>query len=168
MTNVRRLMHSAPIHAQPSKSRQPCYGEWYKLVNRVSSRNMTLKRGILPVVSGIAKLIHPSMDVGDGYLADFGKRLFVGLSQIVPRGEPLRPTAPEGRPNYCRKDFSTPSWSWISLSHKETEIWLSPRIMPDEVFNKYDSRCKTWGTNTVRRYRAQTRGNTYDEVKRVL
>ena len=132
MTDARRLMHSTPIHAQSSESRNARY----KLANRVSSGNTTLNRDILLGISGITKSINSSIDAGDRYLVGFGKRLFVGSSRVVRRGEPFRPTAPEGRPNYCRKDFSAPLWSWISLSHKETEMWLSPRIMPGGVFSK--------------------------------
>jgi hypothetical protein len=85
MTDARRLMHSTPIHAQSSKSRNARY----KLANRVSSGNTTLNRDILLGISGITKSINSSMDAGDRYLAGFGKRLFVGLSRIVRRGEPL-------------------------------------------------------------------------------
>jgi hypothetical protein len=59
MTDARRLMHSAPIHAQSSKSRNPCYDEWYKLANRVSSGNMTLNTD-----GRITKPIHPSLLMG--------------------------------------------------------------------------------------------------------
>jgi hypothetical protein len=166
--NLRRLLQNGHIDVERSGTRNPFYDEWYKLVNTVNARNITFNKDILPAISAIAKSIHCYMDDGDRYLAGlWEKDLLVGLLWVVPRGESSRPEVPDERLNYCRKDFTAPSWSWISMSHKELSIWLSRRIVPGGVNNKSNYTDPSRGTQILSaEVELKNEVNPYGEVKR--
>ena len=167
MTDTRRILHSSPIVERAGQHRNPYYDKWYELVNKVSERNITFNRDILPAISAIAESIHRLMDPGDKYLAGlWEKDLVVGLLWVVPRGECLRPKVPEGQPNYDRRDFFAPSWSWISMSDREPSVWLRSKIMPGEKLNLYNPRYESWGTQILSaNVELRDDVNIYGEVK---
>lgn len=103
------------------------------MVSEFTTRNLTYQKDRLPALSGVAhKLRHRMLRQNDSYVAGLWlKDLAIGLLWTVSTFEKLVVAkVPDGQKKFDYHDFHTPSWSWVSMSHRHIEYDLSDQILP--------------------------------------
>lgn len=103
------------------------------MVSEFTTRNLTYQKDTLPALSGVAyELKHRMAYRNDSYVAGLWlNNLAIGLLWRISTIEQLAVAkVPDGQKNFDRHDFHSPSWSWVSISHRPIEYDLNDQMLP--------------------------------------
>ncbi|MCJ1435800.1 hypothetical protein MMC27_005175 [Xylographa pallens] len=130
--------HRKAVHFPVSSpyTRNKGYDAWYALIEELTKRNMTLQKDTLPAISGLANKMASTVSKTDVYLAGlWGGDLATGLLWASGSDWGKLKLSSE-QDNFDRKDFTSPSWSWVAESHHRVFFNFDIRIKPGDVPGK--------------------------------
>ena len=130
-------MHVVVPNENWVRARNRYYGAWYDMADKLSLRNITYQKDLLPAISGVAQMLLSHFDKDDQYLAALWKNdIAVGLLWCVRSFHDGRIPVATNLPNYGQTEMWAPSWSWTSRALQRVLIGFSEHTVPGGVYNK--------------------------------
>ena len=133
---ILKIIEKPFISQYPLHTRNKGYDAWYALIEELTKRNMTFQKDTLPAISGLANKMASTISKTDVYLAGlWSGDLATGLLWASGSDWGKLELSSE-QDNFDRKDFTSPSWSWVAESHHRVFFNSNIQIKPKDVPGK--------------------------------